>query len=190
VVSARGRWYLVGYDRDRADVRSFRLSRIDGPVTPLGPPGAVRVPPGTDLLAVVERAVELPPVIGTARLWVAAGRAHGLRRLGRVRGPQRHPDPATGRDGDELEIDLRSVDIVARWVAGYGPDVAVLDPPALAAAVRDVWAGALAAHAGADLVAGDAGPDDRDPHHRDPHDHDPHHLGTTGPAARVAAGER
>jgi hypothetical protein len=25
--------------------------------------------------------------------------------------------------GDELEIDLRSLDTVARWVAGYGPDV-------------------------------------------------------------------
>ena len=57
VVSARGRWYLVGHDRDRADVRSFRLSRIAGPVTTLGPPEAVQVPPGVDLLAVVDRGV-------------------------------------------------------------------------------------------------------------------------------------
>jgi len=35
-------------------VRSFRLSRIAGPVTTLGPPEAVRVPPGVDLLAVVD----------------------------------------------------------------------------------------------------------------------------------------
>ena len=152
VVSSHGRWYLVGHDRDRADVRSFRLSRIAGPVTPLGPPGAVRVPPEVDLLAVVDRAVGPPPVIGTARLWVAAGRAHGLRRLGRVL-PGRHAGP-DGRDGDELEVDLRSLDTIARWVAGYGPDVVVRHPPELAAAVRSGWAAVLAAHSDADTGDG------------------------------------
>jgi proteasome accessory factor B len=147
VVSWRGRWYLVGFDRDRAAVRSFRLSRIAGPVRPLGSPGDVTVPPDVDLLAVVARAVGPPPVIGTARLWVAAGRAHGLRRSGRVLGPLRRTGPdGVVRDGDELEIDLRSVDTVARWVAGFGPDVAVRHPPELAAAVRRIWAHSLAAH--------------------------------------------
>lgn len=148
VVSSHGRWYLVGHDRDRADVRSFRLSRIAGPVTPLGPPGAVRVPPEVDLLAVVDRAVGPPPVIGTARLWVAAGRAHGRRRLGRVL-PGRRAGP-DGRDGDELEVDLRRLDTLARWVAGYGPDVVVRHPPELAAAVRRGWAAVLAAHTDAE----------------------------------------
>jgi proteasome accessory factor B len=148
VVSARGRWYLVGYDRDRADVRSFRLSRIAGPVTALGPPGSVRVPPEVDLLAVVDNAVGLPPVTGTARVWVAQGRAHGLRRLGRVLGPLRLAGPGgADRDGDELELDLRSLETVARWVAGYGPDVVVRDPPELAVAVRRSWEAVLAAHA-------------------------------------------
>jgi proteasome accessory factor B len=161
VVSARGRWYLVGYDRDRADVRSFRLSRVAGPVTPLGPPGAVRVPPDVDLVAVVDRVVGPPPVVGTARLWVAHGRAHGLRRLGRVLGPLRLAGPGgADRDGDELELDLRSLETVARWIAGYGPDVVVRDPPELAAAVRRSWEAVLAAHAGEDTAgaaAADAG---------------------------------
>ena len=144
VVSARGRWYLVGHDRDRGAERSFRLSRVVGPVTALGPPGVVTVPPGVDLLAVVERAVGPPPVVGTARVRVAPGRAHGLRRAGRARdGDARDGDV---RDGDELEIDLRSVETVARWVAGYGPDVVVREPPELVAAVRRRWAQALAAH--------------------------------------------
>ena len=58
-----------------------------------------------------------------------------LRRLGRVRSAaaDRHDDR---RAGDELEIELRSVDTVARWIAGHGPDAAVLDPPELATAVR------------------------------------------------------
>jgi proteasome accessory factor B len=123
-------------------VRSFRLSRIDGPVRAVGPAGAVEVPPGVNLLAVVERAVGPPPVIGTARLWVADGRAHGLRRTGRVLGRLRLAD----REGDELEIDLRSLDTVARWVAGYGPDVVVQHPPELAQAVRRGWAAVAAAH--------------------------------------------
>jgi proteasome accessory factor B len=47
VVSYRGRWYLVGHDRDRDDVRCFRLSRIEGEVTATGARGAVtrRRPP-------------------------------------------------------------------------------------------------------------------------------------------------
>ncbi|MDN5751294.1 MAG: WYL domain-containing protein, partial [Pseudonocardia sp.] len=141
VVSWRGRWYLVGHDRDRQDVRSFRVSRISPTVTATGPSGAVRVPDGVDLTALVRRGTDLPPVSGTARVWVAAGRAHGLRRLGRARGPLAHG----GRPGHELELDLRDPGLVARWLAGHGPDVAVLDPPELAARVRDLWRAAAGA---------------------------------------------
>lgn len=143
VVSWRGRWYLVGHDRDRAAPRSFRVSRISGPITASGRAGAVTVPPGVDLMAMVRRTVELPPVTGSATVWVAEGRAQGLRRLGRIRGPR----TVAGRPGSELELDLRSLETVARWLAGHGPDVVVLDPPELAAAVRATWAAAAAAHA-------------------------------------------
>jgi proteasome accessory factor B len=148
VVSWRGRWYLVGHDRDRGAARSFRVSRISEPVRAVGPAGAVVVPAGIDLLAMVRHNVELPPVTGTARIWVAAGRAHGLRRLTRMIGPLTH----RGRAGDEVEMDLRSVETVARWLAGHGPDVAVLGPDALVEAVRGNWAAAAAAHAVAEPV--------------------------------------
>ena len=45
VVTARGRWYLVGHDRDRDDTRIFRLSRIID-VQADGPSGEVRRPDG------------------------------------------------------------------------------------------------------------------------------------------------
>src|SRR5690606_30335048 len=54
VVSRRGRWYLAGYDRGREAPRVFRLSRITGPVTTVGKAGAVQVPEGVDLRAMVD----------------------------------------------------------------------------------------------------------------------------------------
>ena len=47
VVSWRGRWYVVGHDRDRNAPRCFRLSRIVGDVRLLGRPGVVRRPDRT-----------------------------------------------------------------------------------------------------------------------------------------------
>ncbi|MGE3288772.1 MAG: helix-turn-helix transcriptional regulator [Pseudonocardia sp.] len=142
VVSWRGRWYLVGHDRDRDAVRCFRLSRISEPVRAIGPAGAVTVPEGVDLLDHVRRGFEPPPVVDKVRVWVAAGRALGLRRIGRVVGSREYG----GRAGDELEMDLRQIETVARWLAGHGPDVAVLHPAELAEAVRRNWAGVAAAH--------------------------------------------
>ncbi|MBN9756110.1 MULTISPECIES: YafY family protein [unclassified Pseudonocardia] len=105
--------------------------------------GAVTVPDGVDLRALVRASAGPQPVSGTARVWVAAGRAAGLRRTGRERGPREH----AGRPGVEIELDLRDRGTVARWLAGHGPDVAVLDPPELARAVRELWEAALGAGA-------------------------------------------
>ncbi|MGV7796043.1 WYL domain-containing protein, partial [Mycobacterium kansasii] len=49
VITDKGRWYLVGHDRDRDATRTFRLSRIGAEVTTIGEPGAVRVPADVDL---------------------------------------------------------------------------------------------------------------------------------------------
>jgi proteasome accessory factor B len=93
-------------------------------------------------MSMVRQTTEPAPVVGAARIWVAAGRAYGLRRMASVIGPYEH----SGQPGDELELELRSIDIVARWLAGHGPDVAVLDPPELAKQVQANWAAAAAVH--------------------------------------------
>ena len=64
VVTDRGRWYLVGHDRDRDATRTFRLSRIGADVTPIGPPGAVKRPDGVNLREIVDRAVGEWPSTG------------------------------------------------------------------------------------------------------------------------------
>jgi proteasome accessory factor B len=151
VVSWRGRWYLVGHDQNRDDTRCFRVSRITEPITTRGKPGAVRPPAGVDLVELVRNSAGPPPVTGTARVWVAPGRALGLRRLARRASPGSHD----GRAGDVLDLELRGVDTVARWIGGHGPDVVVLDPPELADAVLAIWREAARVHRDAGETADD-----------------------------------
>jgi proteasome accessory factor B len=141
VVTDKGRWYLVGHDRDRNDVRTFRLSRIGGEVRPIGEPGSVRRPDGVNLREIVRRAVSEWPSTGQqARVWVAEGRATALRRRGTVIGPRTLGD----RPGDELELEISSMDQLAREIAGYGADAVALEPQTL----RDDVLARLRAQAG------------------------------------------
>ncbi len=127
VVTYRGRWYLVGHDRDRDDVRTFRLSRIGAEVGPVGPRGAVQRPDGVDLREIVHRAVAEWPPGAQARVWVADGRATALRRQAAVTVSR----TLSGRAGDEIAIDIGMQDRLAREIAGYGADAVVLDPQSL-----------------------------------------------------------
>ncbi|GAA1480220.1 YafY family protein [Gordonia sinesedis] len=150
VVTHRGRWYVVGHDRDRDAVRTFRLSRI-ADVTPIGAADAVSVPAGTDLQAIVAAAVDSASGADgrTAQIWVADGRASGLRRMAASSRPatlasvtgggDTAPGAAAGEStderGDVLDIEIRSLTSLARLVLGAGPDAVVLSPPELRDAV-------------------------------------------------------
>ena len=75
VVSARGRWYVVGYDTDRRGSRLFRLSRVLGDVATDGQPGSFVVPEGTDVRALSRSLVPERPIgLATLRIRVGAGR--------------------------------------------------------------------------------------------------------------------
>jgi proteasome accessory factor B len=127
VVTDKGRWYLVGNDRDRDAVRTFRLSRIGAEVDAVGPPGVVTKPDDVDLREIVAKVVGEAPTGVQALVWVAADRATALRRAGVV-GPTRD---LGGRPGDVVAIDIGSLDRLAREIAGYGADAVVLEPESL-----------------------------------------------------------
>lgn len=142
VVTAKGRWYLVGHDRDRDDTRTFRLSRIGADVRPVGPRGAVTRPDGVDLRAIVAQVIGEGPSGVLATVWVADGRATALRRAGTSLGPRQLGD----RAGEVLEVDIGPRDRLARDIAGYGADAVVLEPQSL----RDDVLVRLRAQAGVD----------------------------------------
>jgi proteasome accessory factor B len=141
VVSWRGRWYLVGQDRDRGAPRCFRLSRVVGDVATVGRPGTVERPTGINLLEYVLGGEREQRPTTPARVWVAAGRAHGVRRAATRLGPL----TLDGVPGDEMTVELNFPESAAEWLAGYGEDVVVLEPEVLRKAVRERLLGVLAA---------------------------------------------
>ncbi|MGQ0845876.1 MAG: helix-turn-helix transcriptional regulator [Sporichthyaceae bacterium] len=120
-----GRWYLVGYDRDRADSRVFRVDRIVGDVRREGPEGSVVVPEGVDVKDQLRTHVA-PEVRGSATIAVRTGAAPGLRRWATaVR--------EAGEGWDEIEVPYwRPAELAAELVP-YGGGVLVREP----AEVRD-----------------------------------------------------
>ncbi len=142
LVSYHGRWYVVGYDAARKDRRTFRVSRIAGPVRAVGAAGAVTPPEGVDLLAEVAASVQ-PVVDRTATLRVRAGLAAGLRRSALASVPS---EDAAG--WDLVTVPLGSLWDTARRIAGNGPDVVVEAPPDLREAVIRLLTGAAGAASG------------------------------------------
>lgn len=122
LVSFRGRWYVVGYDVKRGGRRTFRLSRISGPVKNVGRAGAVHPPDDIDLLAEVAASVQ-PPADRTATVRIRSGRAAGLRRTAMT---EQDSDDAPG--WDRLTLPLGSLWDTARRIAAHGPDVVVEEP--------------------------------------------------------------
>jgi proteasome accessory factor B len=137
VVNRRGRWYVAGHDRTRDAPRVFRLSRITGPVKMAGPPGSVKVPDGADVRELVKDWDRPLTRDHTATLRVRANASFALHRWGRVT-----PD-AANPGWDRVAIDYSDPDWYAGYLAGFGPDVIVLDPPELREAVIRQLKGAL-----------------------------------------------
>ncbi|WP_229076452.1 YafY family protein [Actinoplanes sp. DH11] len=127
VVCWRGRWYVVGHDRDRDATRCFRLSRIVGDVKATGRPEAFVRPENTDLISHVARSTGPIARNGRGIVTVRPGRAAGLRRMASA--------SVTLPEGDRLTIPYGDAEWLAARIAGYGPDVKAEGPPELRDAV-------------------------------------------------------
>ena len=116
--ASSGRWFLMGFDEQRAAMRTFRVSRIVGPVTVTA---RARVhPPTPDFdITRVDRPDDEPRA--AARIRVAPGRAASIRRLS-----------TTGNlDADDITVSAFSNDALAALVCAAGADATVVEPDEL-----------------------------------------------------------
>jgi proteasome accessory factor B len=140
VVCWRGRWYVVGHDRDRAATRCFRLSRIVGSVRAVGRHGAFAPPADVDLISHVSGWDGPARHTGRAVVTARPGRAAGLRRWA--------VETLPGPDGDRLTIPYADADQLAATIVGYGPDVRADGPPEVREAVIQQLKEVMARHEG------------------------------------------
>ncbi|MEO3767904.1 WYL domain-containing protein [Streptomyces sp. B8F3] len=133
LVSTGQRWYLVAYDRDRADWRSFRLDRIDDPQ-----PTGVRHPP-RELPAPDAAAFVAESIAGHRGRYRAVVTLHvpldeAVRRLPRGAGLLE----ADGAGRCTLVTGGDALDWLAVRIALLGVDFEVREPPELADFLRDL----------------------------------------------------
>jgi predicted DNA-binding transcriptional regulator YafY len=125
------RWYLVGWDDDRRDWRTFRVDRIEptpssaGRYTP-------REPPAADIAAYVARGVSAARDTHQARVLLHAPLATVAPRVPPSRGTLEALDEHTCL----LHTGADWLGSLAIYVAAIGVDFEVLDPPELAAEIR------------------------------------------------------
>lgn len=129
LVTTGRRWYLLGYDRDRADWRSLRLDRMSD-VRALGSTFLPR--PAPDAADYVRRAISASPYRHVARVRYHASQ-HVVAQTFSAASAQIEPD---GPDACIVTTGADDPERMALYLAMPGCEFEVLDPPEVAAAVR------------------------------------------------------
>ncbi|MCW3041558.1 MAG: YafY family transcriptional regulator [Solirubrobacterales bacterium] len=137
VVHSGWRWYLVAYDLDREDWRTFRIDRIAGRLTESGR-GRRREIPGGDAAAFVKRSIRqgdaATPVPGRIRVHrpvdEVQGRVPPSRATVTPDGPDACVVTTTGGWSRSFLV----------WMALLDVELTVLDPPELVEAARTIAA--------------------------------------------------
>ncbi|MGW2394135.1 helix-turn-helix transcriptional regulator [Streptomyces lydicamycinicus] len=133
LVCARRHWYLVAWDVDRDDWRTYRADRIT-PTPPHGPRFDPRTPPAEDLAAYVSRGISTRAYATRATVLLHASLEQAAARI----------SPAAGvlEAVDEQHCLLRtgahSLDLMVLHIVLTGFDFEVREPPELLGKVREV----------------------------------------------------
>ncbi|GIH16959.1 helix-turn-helix transcriptional regulator [Rugosimonospora africana] len=135
LVHAGRRWYLVAYDLDRADWRTFRVDRLR-PWTPAGPRFTPRVPPSDDIGAYASWSVGVGRYRYQARFTVYAPAAQVAQRVT----PEAGVVEAVDDDKCTLRAGSNSLDGLALHVALLGFDFTVHEPAELVEQFRTLHA--------------------------------------------------
>ncbi|MCX4509954.1 YafY family transcriptional regulator [Streptomyces sp. NBC_01619] len=133
LVCTERRWYLVAWDVDRTDWRTFRVDRVT-PKPPHGPRFGPRTPPAEDLAAYVSKGVSTAAYSTKAviRLRVPLGTAAG------AVSPSAGVLEAEGPDSCLLRTGAGSLDVMVVHVVLLGIDFEVVEPAELTDHVRTV----------------------------------------------------
>jgi predicted DNA-binding transcriptional regulator YafY len=142
LVSLGRRWYLVGYDLDRADWRTFRVDRLDA-VHGTGARFGPRRFPADDAAAFVRARIGAVTVQYDVAAVVAASAADVRRRIGRWARVEELP-------GDRCRVRMEADDLAwpALALAMTGAPFGEVSPPAMVEHLRDLagrYAAAVAA---------------------------------------------
>ncbi|MEX0169386.1 helix-turn-helix transcriptional regulator [Streptomyces sp. LMG1-1-1.1] len=131
LVCTERRWYLVAWDVDRDDWRTFRVDRIE-PTPPHGPRFPPREPPAEDLAAYVSKGVSSTAYAAeaTVRLFVPLTEAVS------VVGPMDGTLEAEGEGSCLLRTGAHNLDVMVVHVSMMGLDFEVVEPPELTDRVR------------------------------------------------------
>ena len=126
IVNAGLRWYLVAWDLDRADWRTFRVDRIRAGMSP-GPRFTPRPLTDAEVEALVARGVPPEARRHQARVLVHAPAAELAERVGPWAGAITAVDDASCI----LDTGADNVEQLAAWLGFLGADFTVSEPPEL-----------------------------------------------------------
>jgi predicted DNA-binding transcriptional regulator YafY len=124
IVHSQRLWYLVAWDIDRADWRTFRMDRLE-PRIPTGPRFALREPPEHDLPAYVSRGISVLAYRYRCRITIHASARVVAERIGPGIGVVTAVDEQTC----ELVAGSQSLDQMAVYVGLLGHEFEVHEPP-------------------------------------------------------------
>ncbi|MFE0514145.1 helix-turn-helix transcriptional regulator [Streptomyces sp. NPDC058964] len=131
LVCTERRWYLVAWDLDREDWRTFRADRI-APKPPHGPRFTPREPPAEDLAAYVSRGVSTRAYAAQAAVRLLVPLARAAERIS----PSAGTLEADGADACVLRTGAADLDVMVIHVMMMGFEFEVLEPAGLSEAIR------------------------------------------------------